>query len=245
MGGPTHYSPVFEPVPLPTPEHQKRITKQKWFEVILVVALIVGGAGYLGLRDFRQRHHVDPALGLAKSAAATERAGATAAGTSTLMGRQCLSLTQKLDTFDCHIDLVGEASDAPLETAIIWLTPLPGTSAPSAVALQKAVNTVGVFAQKLVGASTDALEKASNTMVSVSDTQRPHDKGVAGTSDGWKLTYVTYRTFDETAAPQPMLCLVLQRLSAASDPKLADFNRILYESIHRGDDVKAALLAGR
>ena len=54
-------------------------------------------------------------------------------------------------------------------------------------------------------------------MKPVTDTPRLHDKGVQQTSDGWKLTYVTYRSYDEQAGPQPMLCYVLQRQSAAAD----------------------------
>jgi len=241
MGGSAQYSSPFGPMPSPTPEHQKRITKQKWFEIVLVIALIVAGAGFLGWREYRTRHHTDPALSLKSSTQSITSAGLIPSGTTTLRGRRFVTFSETLDSFDCHVDLVGEADAAPLDIAIIWLTP-SSAAAPSVPALQNAVNRVQVLAQRLVQTSADALEKATKTMTFVGDAKRPHDKGVSGSSNGWKVTYVTYHAFDDTS--EPMLCLVLHRLSAASDPALADLNRDLYEALNRGDDLKTALGAG-
>jgi hypothetical protein len=235
--------PGVDPVPLPEPGHRRRITREKLFEVVSVILLIICGFGYLSYRNYRTHHHVEPATSLAESIRTIEATGAVADGQTTIHGLQFISFRQKLDPFACHIDLVGVASDAPLDAAVIWLTPNPGQWSPTEESLQIAVNSVGQIGQKLVTASSDAFEKAANTMTVVSDTARPHEKGVAGTSDGWKITYITYRSFDENSEPQPVLFLILHRLSAASDDQHAELNRALYEAVEKGDDVKTALQA--
>jgi hypothetical protein len=139
------------------------------------------------------------------------------------------------------VDLIGENEDTPLETAIIWLTPQPGAGEPSEHTLQAAVNGAGLVAQLLVRSSGLAFEKAAKTMERISDSPRPHNKGVGATDDGWKLTYITYASHDEGADPPPMLCLVLQRLSAGEDEALAAMNRTMYEALQAGRDIKTVL----
>ncbi|MBX7255731.1 MAG: hypothetical protein K1Y02_05180 [Candidatus Hydrogenedentes bacterium] len=230
-------------IPLPTPEHQQRITRQKWFEIATVILLIAGGLTFLGWRDYRNHHRPDPAATLGESVKTVEAAGYRPAGTAEILGRQFVSFVQPLEDFECHVDLVGLGAEHPVDTAVIWLTPLSGSVDPSEQSLQKAVNTVGFAAQALVAASTQALETASKTMEFISDAKRPHDKGVAGTNNGWKLTYVTYREFNAGGPPEPMLCLILERLASASDAELSELNRGLHKAVNEGADIKTALLA--
>lgn len=235
--------PPSGPTPLPTPEHQRKITGNKWFEVITVVLMIVVGFGYLAWRNSGGISDGDPARTLGESAHRIELDGAVQAENTLVFGRHLLSYTQNAGIFERHIDLVGTDLKSPLETAIIWLTPNSGDWKPTDQSLLDAVNGVGELGRRLVVSSSDALAKAVNTMEFIKDSERPHDKGVAATTDGWKITYVTYHGFDEHADPQPVLYFVLQRMSAGEDDALGVFNRTLYEAIQRGDDAVAAVRA--
>lgn len=228
------------PVPSPAPDHQKRISREKWFEVGVVVLCILAGVGYLMWRNSQGRG-ADSSKSLTASIAAIQQAGGRATGDMVLLDRHFHTFRQEMTVFDCHIALVGTGGGAPLETAVIWLTPAPARWTPSPKIMQDAVNSVAALGQTLLYTTSEGLEKAAKTMVYVSDTRRPHDKGVAGTSDGWKITYVTYRSTNEGGPPQPALYLVLQRLSAGSNPDLAELNRTLYEAVDKGQDILAAL----
>ena len=236
--------PPSGPMPLPTPEHQRKITNNKWFEVSVVVLMIVGGAGYLLWRNSGSITPVDPARTLADSAKVVERAGGVKSGSTKIFDREMDSYSQKMGLFECHVELMGKGPESPLETAIIWLTPGPGDWAPTEKSLLEAVNSVGELGHKLVQSTAEAMDKASNTMELIQDVDRPHEKGVSATNDGWKVTYVTYRGFDEASdPPQAVLYYVIQRLSAGEDESLGLFNRTLYDAIHRGTDAKAAVQA--
>lgn len=235
--------PGIDPVPRPEPEHQRRITRQKWFEIVIVVMLIAGGTSFLAWRNNHSHTHHDPATSMAESVHHIEAAGPARISDARILERRFISLQQPIDAFVCNVDLVASDEQAPLETAIVWLTPTADQWPPTSEALQYAVNRVGQLAQGVVSSTGEALLKASKTMSTIRDAPRPYDKGVAATSDGWKLTYITYHSFDENAAPQPALVLVLHRLAAASDPALADLNRELYKAIEAGHDVKTALRA--
>jgi hypothetical protein len=228
-------------VPEPEPAHRKRILREKGFEIATVVLLVVGGVGFLIWRDARSHSAPDPARSLAASAEAMEAAGGVPSEPVALPARQLLTFRQEIGDFVCRVGLVGEGPESPLETAVIWATPESGRADLSTEALQKLVDGTALLAQKLVRSSSRAVETAANTMEVVRDGDRLHDKGVGQTGDGWKVTYVTFRSFDEDAPLLPVLYLVLQRLSAASDPALARFNQRLYETVNRGEDVGAAL----
>ena len=106
-----------------------------------------------------------------------------------------------------------------------------------------AVNAVADLGTRLVLHSDEAIQKALDTSVFERDADRPHDKGVAATQDGWKITYVVFKEFDESEEALPALTLVLQSLEAASDPKLADLNRALYRAVEAGEDARLALVS--
>jgi hypothetical protein len=235
--------PQVDPVPDPTPEHQRKILKEKWFEIITVITLIITGTSFLMWRSAEQGSRPYPGQSIAQSVKAVEDNGAKADGTVTLFGREFLTFARTLDDFVFHVDLVGAGQDAPLETAIVWLTPVAGRPAPSVESLQKVVNDVSELGQILVPTTSEALVTASKTMEFMADAKRPHEKGVAATSDGWKLTYVTYRSFDDGAAPQPMLCLILQRLSTGESEALGEMNRVIFDALNQGLDIKTALRA--
>lgn len=233
--------PYPAPMPRPTAAHQKKITRGKWFEIVTVVTLIILGTGFLYWRSERQANRPDAAESITASMAAIEASGAKAVGETVLFERHFWSYRDVIPGFAVHVDLVGVTPDAPLETAIIWLTPQPDAGTPEPEVLQAAVDRAGFLAFGLVQSSAAAFEKAANTMEFLSDAPRPHDKGVGGSDDGWKLTYVTYRSYDDAVAPQPMLCMVLQRLSAGGDDALATLNRTMYDALHAGVDIKSAL----
>lgn len=229
-------------MPEPTPEHQQKITRQKWFEIATVIGLIVLGAGILAWRQAENRRP-EPSTTLPDAAKAVEAAGYAAKAGGTAFGQQFLSFEKPLDDFRCTVDLAGASAAAPMDLCIVTLLPLPGKAVPAAEALQKAVNDVGILGQKLVRSSAEAFDRAAKAMKPVTDTPRLHDKGVQQTSDGWKLTYVTYRSYDEHAEAQPMLCYVLQRQSTASDPALEGMNQALYAAVKAGSAPRAALEA--
>lgn len=235
--------PSLDPVPSPTPDHRRRIVKEKAFEIVTVIVLILAGFGFLAWRTYTA---AQAAAGrtIGEAAAILEQAGLAPGETATLMNREFHSFSQSMDNFTCHVDLIGPGGSAPLETLVAWLTPLPETWPPTASALQDVVDSVRRIAKRIVPSSNDALEKAVATSELLGDAPRPHDKGVAATTDGWKLTYVTYRSFDETATPQPVLVLILQRFSAGEDPALGDLNRTLFDAVYRGTDIKTALGSG-
>ncbi len=236
-----HVVPVPDPMPQPTPEHQRKINRGKLFEVVTVITLILLGTSFLYWRGQGFSSGPDAADSIAQSKVAVEQTEAKSIGETILYGRQFWSYARPITGFTAYIDLVGERDDTPLETAIIWLTPQPDAGVPTEHTLQAAVNGAGMAAQSLVRSAGLAFEKAARTMESISDSPRPHDKGVGATEDGWKLTYLTYRSYEETAAPQPMLCIVLQRLSAGENEILAAMNRTLYDAVQNGRDVKTAL----
>ena len=236
-----HGIPYPGPMPVPTPEHQRKITREKWFEILTVVSLIVLGASFLAWRKYATAP-VDPTVSMSASVAAIEETAYVADGTETLFQRQFLSFKKPVEGFLCHVDLIGASQEAPIDAAIVWLTPVPGKT-PTPETLQFAVNAAAQLGQTVVPTMGAALVTASDTMTFEGDAKRPHDKGVGVTNDGWKLTYVTYRSYDEGGTPPPMLCLVLHRLSAASDDTLGNLNRSLYEALNQGLDMKSALRA--
>lgn len=236
-----HYVPLSDPMPKPTPEHQRKITRGKVFEVVTVITLICTGTAFLYWRGQGQAGGPDAAETVRASIAAVEAGAAAKMGEEVLFGRHIWSFRQAITGFTAHVDLIGGNEDTPLETAIIWLTPQPGAGEPSEHTLQAAVNGAGLVAQLLVRSSGLAFEKAAKTMERINDSPRPHNKGVGATDDGWKLTYVTYTSHDEGADPPPMLCLVLQRLSAGEDESLAAMNRTMYEALQAGRDIKTVL----
>lgn len=237
-----HGIPYPGPVPLPTPEHQKKITREKWFEIVTVISVILAGTAFLAWRNYASQSVLNPARSLDDAKAAVIAAGYAEGSTTTLLQREFHTFDKGIEGFDCHADLLGASATAPLDAIIVWLTPERGT-APTPEALQVAVNSVGALGQAVVPTMGEALVKASKTMTFESDAIRPHDKGVAVTNDGWKLSYITYRSYEETGDPPPMLFLVLHRLSAASNDALAELNRGIYEAINQGKDVKTALRA--
>ncbi len=228
------------PMPSPTPEHQRRIFKEKAFEIVTVVVLIIAGFSFLAWRNY-QSNQAAAALTINDVAAVIQDASLIPSGTTTLHARTFHGFTKPMGNFTCNVDLIGVGGDDPLETCILWLTPQAGEWPPAPEALQDVVNNVRQLAISILPASAQALEAAVTTSEFLSDAPRPHDKGVAATNNAWRLTYVTYRSFDETAEPQPVLVLVLQRLSAGENPELGTMNRILFDAIQKGNDIKTAL----
>lgn len=234
--------PPSGPLPLPTPEHQRKISRNKWFEVVTVILMIVIGFGYLAWRNSGTAAPANASKSLETAITAVKADGATQLSSTTIGNRIMTSLSKKLAGFDCNIELLGKSPSEPLETAIIWLAPPPGSFSPSESSMLEVVNGVGELGHSLVPSSAEAMEKAVKTSELIKDSPRPHQRGVAATNDGWKVTYVTYQNYDETAnPPQAVLYYVIQRLSAGEDETLGPFNRALHEAILQGTDAVQAI----
>lgn len=226
------------PPPAPEPEHQQKITREKWFEIISVMLLIIGGMAFLMWRNGHNHERTGPVNSVAEAAIRLETRGLTPTGKEKVGGREFSGYQKSLHEFECNVDLTGRDTDAPLETAMLWLQAKSADPAPAGQAVQDAVNEVSHLASVLVPAAEEAIQKAVHTSERLSDGPRSYDKGVAATNDGWKVTYVTYATVENTQ--QPVLVLVLQSLDAGSDPALGEFNRTLYQSIARGISARSA-----
>ncbi|MCC6153742.1 MAG: hypothetical protein IT367_08295 [Candidatus Hydrogenedentes bacterium] len=234
-------SPTFG-LPLPTPEHQRKITRNKWFEVITVILMIVIGFGYLAWRNSGTVPPANASNTLQAAITAVKADGATQLTSTTIGDRTMVSLSKKLAGFDCNVEVLGKSPNEPLETAIIWLAPPPGAFSPSDSSMLEVVNGVGELGHKLVPSTADAMEKAVKTSELIKDAPRPHQRGVAATNDGWKVTYVTYQNYDETANPtQAVLYYVIQRLSAGEDESLGPINRALHKAILEGTNAVQAI----
>ncbi len=230
------------PLPQPTPEHQRKITRNKWFEVIMVMLMIVVGFGYLAWRNSGTVPPENASNTLQAAITAVKADGATQLTSTTIGDRTMASLSKKLAGFNCNVELLAKSPNEPLETAIIWLAPPAGTFNPSENTMLEVVNGVGELGHKLVPSTAEAMEKAVKTSEHIKDSPRPHQRGVAATNDGWKVTYVTYQNYDEAASPpQAVLYYVIQRLTAGEDESLGPFNRALHEAILEGADAKQAI----
>jgi len=229
------------PPPEPDPEHNRRILKEKRFEILAVVSFIVLGTGFLMWRGVMPQIVTEAPETFAEAVETVQYNGFAKRASTTLFGRNVITFERHIEGFDCTVDLFGASDDAPLETALIWLAPVAEEWPPSDEEYQNAVNAVSNAGIRLVPKANEAIEKAIATSVFERDADRPHDKGVAATQDGWKITYIVFRKFDEETEAQPALMLVLQSLSAASDPESELLNRELYRAIEAGEEVKAAL----
>ncbi len=231
------------PPPAPDPEHNRRILKEKRFEILAVMGFIILGTGFLMWRGVRPTIVMEGPDTFGEAVELVQYSGYAKEGTTDLFGRTVVTFGAPIEGFVLSIDLFGTGDDVPLETAILWLEPNPDEWPPSEEEYQKAVNAVADVGVRLVSHSNEAIQKAIDTSVFERDAERPHDKGVAATQDGWKITYLVFKEFDETAEPAPALTLVLQSIEAASDPGLAALNRTLYRAAEAGEEVKAALAA--
>lgn len=232
------------PPPEPDPEHNRRIIKEKRFEILAVVGFIALGTGFLMWRGVTPTVLRDAPESLSEAVEVVQYAGFARRETTNVLGREVVTLGSDIDAFTCTIDLFGASMDGPLETALIWLAPVAEEWPPTEEAYQDAVDAVANTGVRLVPNADEAIQKAIDTSVTEKDVARPHDKGVAATQDGWKITYIVFKEFDESSDPQPALTLVLQSLDAASDPALETFNRRLYAALREGVEPKGALAAG-
>ena len=90
--------------------------------------------------------------------------------------------------------------------------------------------------------SGQALEKAVSTVVPVHNDSAKFLKGVAQTATGWKVTYVAYRSYDETGTDVPLVRVILQPLDAASDENWSGLNERIFEATNRGDTILPAIM---
>lgn len=229
------------PPPEPDPDHNRRILKEKRFEILAVVGFIVLGTGFLMWRGVTPTIVTEAPETLGEAIETVQYSGFARNESTDVLDRQVITLERHIGAFDCTVDLFGIDEAGPFETALIWLAPVAEEWPPSEAEYQDAVDAVANTGARLVPTAAEAIQKAIDTSLFDKDADRPHDKGVAATQDGWKITYVVFKSFDEKAEPRPALTLVLQSLGVASDVELEAFNRALYAAVRAGVDVKQAL----
>jgi len=227
----------WEPPPQPEPEHQRRINRGHWFERIAIAVVVFAGIAYLMWSGNEPQVETAAPETVDEATSLILAANYERASSGEVEGQSYLVLRRDLESFTTRIALLGKEPAEPLDTALIWLTLNSGDD-PAPGVFQDVVNTVAGLAQTLVPTSNEALETAISTITLETDTLRPHEKGVAQTKDGWKITYVTYREADVNDVA---LVLVLQRLSVASDPAFALFHRHLFTAIKQGANLEDAL----
>ncbi len=228
--------------PLPAPEHQRRITKSKFFEISAVALMIVVGLTFVSVRNRAPDDDV-----LASVVSLSNVAGANNyefTGESSAFGRKFLGYQKEAGIFQTTLQLIAnEESDALEAILIVVASPVGKAFPPDQVAesaIQASLDDITVLSGELHPTFVQAMETASKTMTAGKDGVA-HTKGVSQTSDGWKLTYIVYRGYEESGSDIPLLLLLFQRLSAASDPELAEFNGIVFDAISRGIDPLSSL----
>ena len=232
--------------PAPDPKHQRRIDKQKGFEIAAVIVTIIVGLGYFALSNRAPAGQGDGSDTVANLLHIITSNGYASEGESLILGKKFHSYRRQDGVLQNTIDLIEDVETESVEAILIVVGHPGGETFPpdkvAEAATQDALDTMVQFGEALVPSSTPALRKAAATM-SPAKRGLMHNKGVAQTSDGWKVTYIAYREYEEDGEAVPLLLFLYQRLSAASSPGLAGFNRVLYDAINAGEDPKSRLLA--
>lgn len=231
--------------PVPDPEHQQRIKKSKGFEIAAVVVMILVGLTFVSIRGGTSTD--DTSASLISVSNVIGAHDYEFSGESTLRGRKFLGYRKREGVFQKSIHLIANDESDALEAVLIVVAHPGGRPFPpdevAEAAIQESLGEVVRLSGEMIPSFFQALENAAMTMtegrVGVS-----HRKGVSQTGDGWKVTYVIYREYEETGEDIPLLLFFYQRLSAASDPELAEFNGIVFEAINEGLDPVSSLGGG-
>jgi hypothetical protein len=226
------------------PEHQERIRKQKMFEIGIVVILIVVGVVYLS--TFSKQ----PLGSTAQNTTAEEFRSIfeskeyklVSEKTSTEKQFHSYQRTSGVLEHDAHLVIPARTNE--IEAFIISASVPAGKEYPDATtaqqATQKSFNLITRLAESLLPASTLALEKAAATMTA-GNGEIQHQKGVAQTTGGWKVTYIMYRESNDSGLAIPLLLFIYQDLDAASSPDSESFNRFLYNGINNGKSIQSII----
>lgn len=232
--------------PVPDPEHQHRIKRQKIFEIGAVMVMIVVGVGYFAISNRASQSRTVGPITMSSFSNIVFANDFEATGDTSILGHRFRSYSREEPILWTSLDIISAEDDEAVEALLIVVSHPGGTPFPTDEvaerAIQEGLDEMADLCEHLIPSSNLALQKAVITM-SAGKEGVLHNKGVAQTSDGWKVTYITYREYEETGEDIPLLLFLYQRLSAASDPELGDFNRVLYESINSGTDAKAGLRA--
>ncbi len=223
------------------PEHRRTVIREKAFEIVVAVTLIVSFVGFMMWQNAYPGTDGPTPATLGEAVDAIQSAGFDAAGQEELFDLQFVSSVRSIDSFDLHLDLAATDVTMPINTALVWLTPKPGDWPPSDTAFRGAVDAISDIAVWLAPGAGDGLDTAVRTMTNEVVTPRPHRKGVAGTADGWKITYITYSIADPDNPSLPALVLAMQPLSVASNPAYEKLGLAIHTALREGADVKAAL----
>jgi hypothetical protein len=96
-----HYVPLSAPMPKPTPEHQRKITRGKVFEVVTVITLICTGTAFLYWRGQSQAGGPDAAETVRASIAAVEAGAAAKMGEEGAVWQTYLELSPGYHGIHC------------------------------------------------------------------------------------------------------------------------------------------------
>ncbi len=233
--------------PNPDPTHQHAINRQKYFEIAAVVIMILVGFGYLALSTSKTQVANPHQVAATDVSSAVLKAGFEETDTASILGQQFTTYTRQTGILHTTIDLVTADNDPqPSVDTIVIAVSLPANRPfpPDTViepAVQEAFNAVVDLGETLLPVSTPGLKKAVATTATITANAVDHQKGVAQTSSGWKITYINYREYKESPEAVPLMLFVYQRLDTASHPDHADFQKALYEAINTGKEVKQVM----
>ncbi len=232
---------------MPDEDHQQKINRQKYFEIASVIILILVGFGYMAISSGRNAAPGDGTSTIANLSALIEGQGFQVLGSSMALTREFHGFSEQGDILNTSVELVSPESGQDAEAIIFAVGHPQGTPFPSddvaEAAVQAAFDRVAKLGEVLVPSSSQGLSTAVNTTVEVSSGAVRYLKGVAQTSNGWKITYVAYREYEGGGGQVPLLLFVYQRLDAASDPALEDFNQVLFTAVNESTNIKQAMIA--
>lgn len=226
---------------VPDAEHRININRQKFFEIATIIVLIIVGFGYFAISTGRTAPRGNGSTTVTNLSAILLAENFEQRDTSTAFRRRFHSFHAQDGILRTTINLIS-AEDSDQTEAIIFAAGLPaGEPFPSDKVAEKAVqhtfDEITRLGELLMPSSTQGLSKAVNTTVPVSSGKIKFRKGVAQTNSGWKITYIAYREYEQNDAHVPLLLFIYQRLDAASDPSLKDFNQVLFTAANNGADI--------
>jgi len=226
------------------PEHLDRLRKQKIFEIGIVVTLIVVGVVYLSTFAKQPIGESARSTDVAEYDSVIESRGYAHVSDISAGGKAIRSFRLRLDTIEHEVFLVAPTDSESVEAFILSASVPAGDEFPKGDAandlVQKSFNLLGRLAESLLPTTKTALEKAIAT-TTPGKGKAAHEKGVAQTTDGWKVTYIMYRSYEDDGSKIPLLLFIFQQLDAASNIENETFNRYLYAGVNDGKTIQAVM----
>jgi hypothetical protein len=226
------------------PDHLERLRKQKIFEIGIVVTLIIVGVVYLSAFSKRPSGPNARSTSIDEFSTVIDSRGYELVSESNSEEKQFHSYQRSFGILQHDLHVIAPTQSDQVEAFTISASVPAGEQYPQAQqaddATQKSFNSIVNLAESLLPTSTDALKKAAATVTEGKGSTR-HEKGVAQTTDGWKVTYIMYRKAEDDGSEIPLLLFLFQRLDAASNPDNESFNRVLFNGIGNGKPIQSII----